>query len=175
MTLVCKLYWMVNISSALVQMLFITWDQVSWTLLPRERKLPYLIMMMYRKYRLCWNLKWIRHFMMKGLLHHYQWVEWNNSWNWHVSRELWRLLVEWWSLQICKSAILLHVSTYFCFIEDICCTQFKKKKIQTNTKIKHLLGNLLSQVCVNNNVRNIIKLVSYLPIHPLMNKKSEFL
>lgn len=127
MTLVCKLYWMVNISSALVQMLFITWDQVSWTLLPRERKLPYLIMMMYRKYRLCWNLKWIRHFMMKGLLHHYQWVEWNNSWNWHVSRELWRLLVEWWSLQICKSAILLHVSTYFCFIEDICCTQFKKK------------------------------------------------
>lgn len=127
MILVCKLYWMVNISSALVQMLFITWDQVSWTLLPRERKLPYLIMMMYRKYRFRWNLKWIRHFMMKGLLHHYQWVEWNNSWNWHVSRELWRLLVEWWSLQICKSAILLHVSTYFCFIEDICCTQFKKK------------------------------------------------
>lgn len=62
----CASYWMVNISSALVQMLLITWDIVSWTLLLREWKLRYLIMMIYRKCRLCWNLKWIGHFIMKG-------------------------------------------------------------------------------------------------------------
>lgn len=101
----CASYWMVNISSALVQMLFITWNQVSWTLFLREWKLRYLIMM-YRKCRMCWNLRWIRYLIIKGLLHHYLWVKWNNSWNWHVSRELWRLLVEWQNLQIWREKTL---------------------------------------------------------------------